>query len=264
MDEGKILILMINISASIVIYNEKEEILKRVIEDFLSIKLKKELIVVDNSPQNSLEKFCQQFDGVKYIFNNHNLGFGRAHNLAFTNLTHSSDLHLILNPDIYFDGDAIKNFLLWMQKAEDTVLAVPEVLSPDSSRQYTVRKIPTPLTLIKRRLNIKGMFNEFIKKDEFRDVNFTQVSEIPFAHGCFFAFKTEIFKKLNGFDEDYFMYMEDVDIFLRAKKYGKTVLNPNYMIFHEHRRGSAKNITLLLHHISSASKFFKKHKTINQ
>lgn len=255
---------MIKISASIVIYNEKKEILERVIKDFLSINLEKELIIIDNSPQNSLGEFCKQFTAVKYIFNNKNLGFGTAHNLAFEKLTQPSNIHLILNPDIYFDGNDIKNFLLWMNQSEDTVLAVPQVLSPDSSRQHTVRNIPTPLTLIKRRVNIRGIFNDFVKKDEFQDVEFDKVTPIPFAHGCFFAFKTNIYKELNGFDEDFFMYMEDVDIFIRAKKFGKTVLNPNYMIFHEHRRGSAKNITLLLHHLASAIKFFKKHKKINQ
>jgi len=107
------------------------------------------------------------------------------------------------------------------------------------------------LKLLKRKLNILS--------DEFDEDSFTKVSEIPFAHGCFFIFKTDVFKELAGFDESFFMYMEDVDIFIRAKKFGKTVINPKYKIYHEYRKASSKNKKLLILHISSALKFFLKY-----
>ena len=114
------------------------------------------------------------------------------------------------------------------------------------------------MTLLKRRLNIKGIFDNFIKKDEFDGVVFDSINEIPFAHGCFFAFQTDVFEKIKGFDERFFMYMEDIDIFIRAKEYGKTVVIPNYKIFHEYRKGSSKSIKLLKWHLESAFKFFTK------
>ncbi len=246
------------VSASIVIYNEEKETLKKVIDSFLSITLDKELIVVDNSPNNNLQEFCETFDGIKYILSNKNLGFGSGHNLAFKNLSKKSDVHMIINPDTYFNGEDIKEFLLWMNEHPEVVLSVPRVYSPDHTIQNIVREIPTPITLIKRRLNFKGIFDDFIAKDEFRDIKFCKTTEIPFAHGCFFLFQTEIFNNLNGFDERFFMYMEDVDIFIRAKKYGQTVINPHYKIYHEHRRGSSKNFKLLYYHINSAIKFFWK------
>ncbi|MEA1920261.1 MAG: galactosyltransferase-related protein, partial [Campylobacterota bacterium] len=85
------------------------------------------------------------------------------------------------------------------------------------------------------------------------------IDDVPFCHGCFMMFKSDIYKKLHGFDKRFFIYMEDADIFIRAKHYGKTVLNPDFSITHEHRRGSAKNMKLLLWHIISAMKFFWKH-----
>ena len=250
---------MIKVSASIVIYNENKETLEKALSSFMAIALDKELVVVDNSPTPRLKTFIEKFKYTKYIFNGRNLGFGAGHNMAFENLSQKSDIHIIINPDIYFDGDEIKEFIIWLSKEKEVSLAAPKVYFPDSTEQCTIRNIPTPMTLVKRRLNPKGIFDEFIAKDEFRDTAFDKVTEIPFSHGCFFLFKTEVFSKLGGFDERFFMYMEDIDIFIRAKKFGKTVINPNYNIIHEYRKGSSKSLKLLLWHISSAIKFFRKH-----
>lgn len=238
---------MKKISASIVVYNEEKGTLGRVIEGFLSLPFQKELIIIDNSPQKLLEEFLSTYDDTTYIFLNKNIGFGAAHNIAFTKLNIKSDIHLVLNPDIFFDKEEMQDFLEWFWKNDDIVLAMPRVLYPDGSVQNVVRNIPTPLSLIKRK---------FIQDYDAIDVKENSIVEIPFAHGCFMAFKSDTYKKLDGFDERYFMYMEDVDIWIRAKKYGKTVINTNYKIFHEHRKGSAKSFKLFLWHMISAFKFF--------
>lgn len=247
---------MIKISATIVTYHEDKDALCRVIEDFLAINLEKELIVVDNSSDESLKQVTQNYDGVRYIYSGENIGFGAGHNLGFSMLHVDSNYHLILNPDISFDASEIKDFVLWMDSHQDISLAVPRVFYPDGRLQQTIRNIPTPMTLVKRRLNVLGIFDEFVKKDEFYGVEFEDVTEIPFAHGCFFLFETKVFKKLNGFDERFIMYMEDVDICVRAKEFGKVVINSNYKIYHEYAKGSSKSIKLLWWHIISAIKFF--------
>jgi GT2 family glycosyltransferase len=243
------------ISASIVIYNENKETLKKVIDSFLALELKKELIVVDNSPKDDLKSFCENFnENVKYIFSGENLGFGRGHNLAFKNLKEKSDIHMIINPDVYFDSDEICSFLNWFFKEKEISLSTTKVCYPDGENQNIVRYVPTISDLIKRKLKINS--GEL-------DIKENTIKEVPFAHGCFFIFKTEVFEKLGGFDERFFMYMEDIDIFIRAKKYGKTVINTNYQIYHEYRKGSSKNLKLLKWHLESAYKFFRKYKNHN-
>jgi len=241
---------MIKISGSIVIYNENKETLKRIIENFLSLEYTKELIVIDNSLENTLEAFCNEYKDIRYLHSKVNLGFGAGHNLAFKNLSKSSDIHLIVNPDVYFNVDNINKFLKWFYTSKDISLAIPMVLNPDGSIQSIVRKIPTPWNLISRRIGLSsGEIN--IEKNE--------INDIPFAHGCFMTFKTAIFAELDGFDERFFMYMEDIDIFIRAKQFGRTVINSNYEIYHEYRKGSSKSIRLLVWHIVSAVKFFLKY-----
>lgn len=239
------------ISASIVIYKENKDTLQKVINSFLSLKdIKKEFIIVDNSPSDELKVFCENFEGVSYIFSGENLGFGRGHNLAFKNLKDKSDIHMIINPDVYFYSDEISSFLNWFYEQKEISLATTKVCYPDGENQNIVRNVPTIIDLIKRKLKIDS--GELHIQDN-------SIKEVPFAHGCFFIFKTEVFEKLGGFDERFFMYMEDLDIFIRAKKYGKTVINTNYKIYHEFRKGSSKSFKLLKYHIISAYKFFKKY-----
>jgi len=239
------------ISATIVIYNENKEVLKKAIESFLSLNFKKELVIVDNSPSNYLEDFCKSFKDVKYIYSGKNLGFGKGHNLGFKSLSIISDYHLVINPDIWFEKKEIKAFLLWLDNQKDISLAIPKILNEDGTTQKVVRNIPTPISLIKRKLGLD------LDEIEIQDKSIT---EIPFAHGSFLVFPSYVFKKLNGFDERFFMYMEDVDIFVRAKKYGKTIINTNYSVYHKWNRASSKNFKLLYHHIISAIKFFIKNK----
>ena len=239
------------ISASIVIYKENKETLKKIMDSFLSIiYTKKELIIIDNSPTEELKTFCQSFENVKYIFSGKNLGFGAGHNLAFKKLKEKSDIHMIINPDVYFNSDEISSFLNWFYEQKEISLATTKVCYPDGENQNIVRNVPTIIDLIKRKLKIDS--GELHIQDN-------SIKEVPFAHGCFFIFKTEVFEKLGGFDERFFMYMEDLDIFIRAKKYGRTVINTNYKIYHEFRKGSSKSFKLLKYHIISAYKFFKKY-----
>ena len=243
------------ISASIVIYKENKETLKKIMDSFLSIiYTKKELIIIDNSPTEELKTFCQSFENVKYIFSGKNLGFGAGHNLAFKKLKEKSDIHMIINPDVYFNSDEISSFLNWFYEQKEISLATTKVCYPDGENQNIIRNVPTVIDLIKRKLKINS--GELYIEDNY-------IKEVPFAHGCFFIFKTEVFEKLGGFDERFFMYMEDLDIFIRAKKYGKTVINTNYKIYHEFRKGSSKSLKLLFWHICSAIKFFFKYKNID-
>jgi len=237
------------VSASVVVYKESQETLKKLLDSFFALNVDKELILLDNSPTNKLESFCKQYP-LQYIHVDKNIGFGGGHNRAFK-WTKKADIHLVLNPDLIFEPTILEEFLEWFMQEKEVVLAIPKVLYPDGRFQHVVRDIPTPGTLLKRK------FNNF--SDEWSELRLQKLTEIPFANGCFFAFRYDVYHKLNGFEETFFMYMEDIDIWIRAKEYGKTVYNPNYVIYHEHRRASSKNMKLFSYHLFSAIKFFSKY-----
>jgi hypothetical protein len=93
--------------------------------------------------------------------------------------------------------------------------------------------------------------------------NVNTYSNPDWIGGAFMVFKCESFIKLNGFDEEFFMYYEDTDICFRAKELGmKIVYDPNFYIIHEARRSGrklfSKSFTM---NFKSMLIYFKKHPT---
>jgi hypothetical protein len=78
--------------------------------------------------------------------------------------------------------------------------------------------------------------------------------------GMFMMFRNSAYKKLNGFDEHFFLYYEDVDICVRAWKVGLKVLAcPSVSVVHDARRESRRNIRYLWWHLTSMIRYFVKH-----
>ncbi|WP_435414258.1 glycosyltransferase family 2 protein [Polaribacter aestuariivivens] len=242
-----------DITATIVLYNEEINTLNKTISCFLKTPLKKRLFLIDNSPTNSLEKHFHQKE-IQYKFNGKNIGFGKAHNLAIPQL--NSKFHLILNPDIEFKPDIVLQLLKELESNKNVSFITPKVIYPNKKNQFICRKHPTFYDLINRKLNIS---KKQIFKNEYRNINLENPFYPEFIHGCFMLFKTQDFKKLQGFDERFFLYMEDADLCRKIDKLGKKKLYfPAVEIIHEHQKGSAKSIKLFFYHISSAIKYFLK------
>ena len=243
------------ITATIVLYKEHIETLTKTVNSFLLSPLKKKLFLVDNSPTNLLEKHFKSSE-IAYIFVGKNIGFGKAHNLIINKIKDLSEYHLVLNPDVEFDKNTISILISNFQNAKEIAMISPKVVYPNKENQYTCRAYPTIFDLINRRLHIfpKQLFNK-----EYRNLDLTQPFYPDFIHGCFMLFKTQEFVKLKGFDERYFLYMEDVDMCKKIDEIGKKKLYfPEVTITHQHQKESSKKIRLLIHHISSAIKYFLK------
>lgn len=127
---------------------------------------------------------------------------------------------------------------------------------PNKENQFICRKNPTPFDLINRRLNIS---KQKIFENEYRSKSLLEPFSPEFIHGCFMLFKTKEFVNLNGFDERYFLYMEDADICRKVYQSGKKIYYyPKEIITHTHQKGSSKKAKLFFYHLSSAIKYFLK------
>ena len=244
----------IKISVAIVLYKEDDLTLQKTIKCVLESKNISKLYLLDNSPKSS-EEIYKNDDRVEYRFIGKNIGFGKAHNLVLEEIKTKSTHHLILNPDVIFDSKVLQNLVIELDKGNNISMIAPKVIYPNGEVQFTTRKQPRFSELIYRRLNIN---KKFIQSQEYRD----QLSKSfypDFIHGCFMLFKTEDFIEVNGFDERYFLYMEDADICREIKKQSKEILYfPKEQITHIHRKGSSKSIKLLSYHLISAIKYFNK------
>lgn len=251
------------ITGTIVLYQNDINTLKESVESFLKVPLSKKLFLIDNSPTNKLGNVFNS-DEIEYVFLNRNIGFGSAHNMVLDKIKNSSKYHLVLNPDVKFEPNVIPNLIDALSNNNSIGMIAPKVIYPNGEHQYSCRRYPSFLELIVRRLPLKKIFNTIIKKGEYRDRDLNASFFSEYISGCFQLYKTQDFIKINGFDQRYFMYMEDVDICKKLDLINKKKLYyPKEEIIHKFEKGSAKKIKLLLYHIKSIIQYFYKWKIAN-
>lgn len=243
------------VTASIVTYNNSPELVNAAIRSFLNTNLSVRIFISDNSETDVLKAHLLQDERVEYIFNNANLGFGKAHNLVFEQVLNQSVYHIILNPDVEYSNHEMLAKLVAIAKKDPNIGAVmPMIRYPDGSTQLLAKLLPTPIDLIFRR------FVPFLANKKF-DLAFTgyrQTMEVPFISGCFMFVKTEVLRGVGFFDERYFMYCEDIDLSRRINAQFKTVFYPEVEVVHHYAKGSYKNKNLLKIHVQSAIAYFNK------
>lgn len=248
------------ITASIVTYHNNKDELKKAIDSFLNSKLEIKLYISDNSSNKEIEKLCND-NRVKYIYNNANLGFGKGHNIAIKDaIKDGSKYHLILNPDIFFEGGVIEELYEYMEKNEKIGLTMPRVLYPNGEIQRLCKMYPNPINLIFRRfIPIKCIKEKLDYNYEMKFFDYNTEREIPILSGCFMFIRTFLLEEVGMFDENIFMYMEDFDLCRRIRKTGRKLMYyPKVTVYHKFEKGSFKNKKLLQYHMKSALYYFNK------
>ena len=242
----------ITVSAAIVTYNDSDCIVKAcksLLENTKKYPLS--LYVIDNASTDSTVSLCEQIDGVKVIKNSENLGFGAAHNIILSQGI--GKYHFVINPDIEVKNDVISDMVDFFEQNSDVCMAMPKILNLDGSEQKLPKERPSFKRLYFGRFSHK-IRNKYIWADKVLDAP----TEIDFCTGCFFGIRGDIFTRLCGFDQRFFMYLEDADLTLRAKRKGKVLMCPQFAVTHAWHRDSAKSIKYLFIHVISSFKFLLK------
>ncbi|MEO5977911.1 MAG: glycosyltransferase family 2 protein [Chryseolinea sp.] len=250
---------MKDLSASIVLYKNSARVLAHAIHSFLSATVESRLFIIDNSPTDEL-KYFSSHPRITYILNGNNVGFGAGHNIAIKQIIATTKYHLVLNPDVYFDKDVIAKCYQFMQDEPEIGLVMPKVLYPDGRLQPLCKLLPSPRTLIMRRFlwlsaaTLKKLNYTY----ELHCTGYKDIVDVPFLSGCFMFLRTSTLQQVGLFDERFFLYTEDVDLSRRIHKVARTVFYPLATIYHHHERGSYKKVSLLIHNINSAIRYFNK------
>ena len=251
---------MTQINASIVLYHNKKEQVKKAIKSFLDTKLNVKLYLIDNSSNDELRLLEDIDNRIEYIFNNENLGYGKAHNIAMKRSIESkTPYHIVLNPDIYFDSDVLGKLYEYMEENRDIGNIMPQVLYPNGEIQYLCKLLPTSVDLIFRRfIPFKSWKEKRNEKYELRFTGYNDIANIPSLSGCFMFLRTSVLEDIGLFDENIFMYLEDNDLNRRIHNKYKTIFYPKASIYHEYEKESYVNKKLLMYHIKSAIYYFNK------
>jgi glycosyltransferase involved in cell wall biosynthesis len=249
---------MYQLSCSIVLFKTNENDLTYALESVLQSSLSIKLYLIDNSPTDKLKNIAEKFK-IEYIFNNKNLGFGKAHNIVLKKCIDNSKYHLVLNPDVEFKKDVLENIFAFMEAHEDVGQLLPKVLYNNGELQKLCHLLPRPINLISRRFFENAKWSKKINdKYELNGFAYNKCLNIPNLSGCFMFLRCEVLKQTGLFDERYFMYMEDVDLCRRIHAVSKTVFVPDVSIIHGFEKESYSNKIVLKYHVQSAIKYFNK------
>lgn len=248
------------ITASIVTYKNKIEILQKAINSFLNTDLGIRLYIIDNSPSDKIREICKD-ERIAYIFNNKNLGFGAGHNIAIRKSMEETKYHLVLNPDTFFEPGVLEKLYNFMENSKKVGLVMPKICYSNGSVQYLCKLLPTPFDLILRRSNLKileAIFKNKYQKYELRFTNYDKIMDVPHLSGSFMFIRQDVFKKVGIFDERFFMYLEDIDFSRRIHRYYRTVYYPEVIIYHLNAKESYNNLIAFKYHSVSGIKYFNK------
>jgi len=269
---------MLRISMSIVVYKPDLEVLDRTLRSVHQaiktaeqvLALDSVLYVVDNSCERSWpnliegvlrESFPQDIGlRAEFIISSENGGYGKGNNLALTRV--ESAYHLVMNPDVYLDSDAIVTAISYMERDKSVGLLVPDVRGEDGARHFLCKRNPSLLIMFLRGFAprwLKHVFRKTLYQFEMRDKDYERdIDGVEYPTGCFMFFRSDVFQKLEGFDPDFFMYFEDADIGRRVLAIAKVRYVPAVRIIHRWARGTHNNWRLRWATIKSALIYWRK------
>lgn len=189
-----------------------------------------------------------------------NIGYGCGHNLAIAEV--DSDFHLVLNPDIEMQPDALVEAFDFFSAHPD-VGAISPLIGDGETMQYLCRRYPAVIDLFVRGfmpMRIRDLFRRRLARYEMRDVinERDAVFDPPIISGCYMLYRTSLLKKLNGFDSRYFLYFEDYDLSLRTHKYARIAYVPRVRVLHHGGGASRKGGAHIRMFVASAIRFYNR------
>jgi GT2 family glycosyltransferase len=190
-----------------------------------------------------------------------NIGYGAGQNRALK--TVSSDYHLILNPDVFLEQNALLEGLRYLNEHAEAAMLVPQGFDPHNEYARLSKRHPSLFVLLLRALAVRGSDGVLGR----RAAQYTYGGELPcdapksvtLASGCFMLCRTDVLKKVDGFDERYFLYFEDYDLSLRMKNYGAIVELPKARITHYGGHTARRDFRRVVHFIRSGVRFFNRY-----
>lgn len=254
---------MIDFTITIVAYRNYPDILHAIetVERFTADDISKVLYVIDNSCYENEDAEKKRFissilkyEFVVYLDTGKNLGFGAGHNYNLKDL--DSEFHVIMNPDILLIEDSLSQIKSFMQD-ESIGMCVPRMLDEEGNVQLVYRREITLFDMFVR-MFAKNIFKKRFAYHTMQDCDLTKPIDVPFAQGSFLVVRTALYQELGGFDDRYFMYMEDADLCKRVNQVSRLVLDPYTSVIHKWEKGSHKSKNLFKMHVQSMVAYFKK------
>ncbi len=170
-----------------------------------------EIIVVNNDARENFSDWFSHYQNLQIITSKKNGGFAFGLNLGAK--TASGEYLLVLNPDVVILNNSLEMLIEHAEKNPQVGLVAPKLLNPDGSVQLSCRNWHTPSTILARRtfLGQTKWGQKKIHQHLLLDWPHDQTSPVPWVYGGCFLVRKIAWDDLNGMDERYFLYFEDID-----------------------------------------------------
>ncbi len=207
-----------------------------------------EILVIDNSDVDSGTPIVREtFPDIKLIKNTDNIGFARACNQAAR--IAAGRLLLFVNPDAELDPGTASSLSSYLDEHPKVGAVGPKVLNTDGTLQYSCRRFPTVWSgLFNRYSLLTRLFpnNPYSRHYLMSDMDHEATQKVDWLSGCCLMVKRDVFQKVGMFDENYFLFIEDVDLCRTLGDNGfDVVYHPETSIVHAssmNRRASLNSI----------------------
>jgi GT2 family glycosyltransferase len=225
--------------------------------------LEAEILVVDNASSDvSLEMLAEEFPGVLVLANSENLGFGRANNRALRQA--GGRLVLLLNPDTRVRAGAVRSLMNAIDSLPGAVAVGPRIIRPDGRLDLACRRsFPSPPVAVARLLGLSRVFpnSRWLARYNRTYEDPSRPGEIDSGTAAAMCFKREALAAIDFFDEDFFMYGEDLDLCFRLKACGGRIYYvPDAVVVHLKGMASGRQARVMLREFHrSMWIFYRKH-----
>jgi len=177
-----------------------------------------QIIVVDNNSSDGSVETLNNLAQVNLIQADENLGFGRACNLGATYCT--ADYVLFLNPDARIYDDTLRHVLAFMEEKENLNFGICGVQLENQNKEITrsSSRSPSVLGFLSHSTGLDKIYPNL--GNPMAEWDHSSTRTVDQVIGAFFFVRSHVFERLNGFDERFFVYFEEVDFSVRAKRLG--------------------------------------------
>lgn len=206
----------VKISVVIVSYNSQDFIEKCIRSVLKNLPTYAEVIVLDNFSTDKTVEILKKFiPKIKLLKSDENLGFTKGCNKAVKEA--KGEYLFLLNPDTEMSEPIIDELIKFYETTVDAGIVAPKLIMPNGQIQPSVRKLPTLMGALKEYiLDIKNSYSEYVPSGDKPQV-------VEMVYGAAWLIKKDLFDKLRGFDEKFFLYYEDVDFCKRLREIDKKV-----------------------------------------
>jgi len=222
-----------------------------------------DIIVVDNASWDGTLKILEGFlsDSVKTkaISNKENVGFARACNQGAK--INGGEYLLFLNPDTVVPAGTLGALAEYMDRNQDVSIIGPRITYPDGSLQMSCGTRLSLKNSLFESFRLWVFSRRLFGGSHYRSWDHDSTRDVDWISGGCMMIKKEIFFELGGFDENYFLYTEDMDLCLRARLKGyRVVYWPKvYATHHEAQSSKVVRTYALTSRYRSRLYYFKKH-----